>query len=80
VRWGGSASTARVDFEIRLLSHAQIMTVQWIPRKESFTISRLGPLAAGNGRCSACLHPDSDLYFTFAGPGSRRSSRLGSTP
>ena len=28
----------------------------------------------------ACLHPDSDLYFTFAGPGSRRSPGLARHP
>jgi len=58
---------ATVTFEDRLLTHLQIVIVQQLRRRESFTMSWLDPLSTGNGRSSVWLHPACDLYFKFSG-------------
>lgn len=58
---------ATVSFDDRLLTHLQIVIVQQLRRRESFTMSWLDPLASGNGRSSVWLHPGCDLYFKFSG-------------
>ncbi|MCU1472540.1 ATP-dependent DNA ligase [Amnibacterium sp.] len=56
-----------VSFDDRLLTHLQIVIVQQFRRRESFTMSWLDPLSAGDGRSSVWLHPECHLYFKFSG-------------
>jgi len=58
---------AAVHFDDRLLTHLQIVIVQQFRRRESFTMSWLDPLSAGNGRSSIWLHPECEIYFKFSG-------------
>ncbi|MGN6742708.1 MAG: DUF7882 family protein, partial [Amnibacterium sp.] len=58
---------AIVTFEDRLLTHLQIVVVQQLRRRESFTMSWLDPFSVGDGRSSVWLHPGIDLYFKFSG-------------
>lgn len=56
-----------IEFDDRLLAHVHLTVVQQFRRGESFAMSWLDALEAGDGRSSIWLHPDGHYYFRFAG-------------
>ncbi|HEY0373657.1 MAG TPA: ATP-dependent DNA ligase [Amnibacterium sp.] len=56
-----------IEFEDRILAHLQLVIIQRLRRQESFAVSWLDALSAGDGRSSIWLHPAALMYFRFAG-------------
>jgi hypothetical protein len=59
--------SATIEFEDRLLVHLQIVIVNKLRRRESFSMSWRDSTEVGDGRSSIWLDPSIPLYFKFDG-------------
>ena len=56
-----------IEFEDRLLAHLQIVIVNKLRRRESFTMSWRDAPEVGDGRSAIWLDPGIPVYFKFDG-------------
>lgn len=56
-----------ITIEDRVLAHLQIVIVNRLRRRESFTVSWLNSLSIGDGRGSIWVDPAIPLRFSFSG-------------
>jgi hypothetical protein len=56
---------AVLEFDDRLLTHLHVVIMQKFRRGQSFPMSWLDPLSAGNGRSSVWLTPSLPVFFQF---------------
>jgi hypothetical protein len=59
---------AVLEFDDRLLTHLHVVIMQKFRRGQSFPMSWLDPLSAGDGRSSVWLTPTLPVLFRFEGP------------
>ena len=56
-----------IEFDDRVLAHLQIVIVNKLRRRESFSMSWRDAAAVGDGRSAIWLDPSIPLYFKFDG-------------
>lgn len=56
-----------ITIEDRVLAHLQIVMVNRLRRRESFTVSWLNALSLGDGRVAIWVDPAIPLRFSFSG-------------
>ena len=60
-------SRSRTEMEDRALAHLQIVIINKLRRKESFSFSWKNPASEGDGRRTAWISPEIPILFAFSG-------------